>query len=76
MNPFIRLCGLKCRHGESDLIHRAGTQIVTDKRDLANDGLYVWSYQGIAYCHRLLCDFLPTCEKQGQRVRWAANPTC
>jgi hypothetical protein len=29
MNPFIRLCGLKCRHGEFDLIHRAGTQTAT-----------------------------------------------
>ena len=32
MNPFIRLCGLKCRHGEIDLIHRAGTQTVTCMR--------------------------------------------
>ena len=32
MNPFIRLCGLKCRHGEFDLIHRAGTQTVTCMR--------------------------------------------
>ena len=24
MNPFIRLCGLKCHHGENDLLHRAG----------------------------------------------------
>ncbi len=32
MNPFIRLCGLKCRHGEIDLIHRAGTQAATSMR--------------------------------------------
>lgn len=24
MNPLIRLCGLKCHHGENDLLHRAG----------------------------------------------------
>ena len=24
MNPLIRLCGLKRRHGENDLLHRAG----------------------------------------------------
>ena len=70
------LCGLKRRHGEIDLTHRAGTQTVIVRHGLANDGQYEGGHQGIAYCHRLLCDLLPTCGKQAQRVRWAANPIC
>ena len=75
MNPFIRLCGLKCRHGEP-ICHtvqefRSATSMCASRRPTSD------MYADIAVprsSRSLRRGLLPTCGKQGQRVRWAANP--
>ena len=75
MNPLIRLCGLKCRHGECDLSRRAevldGNRYVLDQRMMANSFVAVRVPRSARVLVRGL---LPTCGTQGQRVRWAADP--
>lgn len=76
MNPLIRLCGLKRRHGEPICYTVQEIRNVTSTCDPRR--MVVDSCKAIRVSclyHSMGHDLLPTCGMQGQRVRWAANPT-
>ena len=66
MNPLIRLCGLKCRHGERDLVRRAevldSNMYVLDQRMMADN---LDAVRGPRSARILLRGLLPTCGTQG-----------
>ena len=66
MNPFIRLCGLKCHHGLRDLISRTG-RLGSQKHSRCQTKsleMYAGSRDSSIH-HRADCCFLSTCGKQG-----------
>lgn len=75
MNPFIRLCGLKCRHGEAiwyavqENRNKIGMRVSCRTLPHSQGGSAApCRYRTVRH------GLLPTCGKQGQRVRWAADP--
>jgi len=76
MNPLIRLCGLKRRHGEPICYTVQETRNATHRCDPRR--MMVESCKTIRVSclhHSMRYGLLPTCGMQGQRVRWAADPT-
>ena len=76
MNPLIRLCGFKCRHGERDLSRRA--QVLDSNRLVLDQQMMADSFAAVRVPRsaRIILPrgLVPTCGTQGQRVRWAADP--
>ena len=71
------LCGLKRHHGEMICYTVQEFRIVTAMCNPNNwRPTGSWPFMVLRLLHTLQRNFLPTCGKQGQRVRWAADPTC